>query len=195
MKSSSQSYLYLIFAIVLLTISIIGVISLYRRSSSPSVAAPTPTSSPRGYPSPSYDFETASVSPTITSGLSMDEIEPTPTHQQYTGDTFQLKYPSYRKLTIENETSGKRYVFYSNIGNITLHSGSAWSWTHPSRQFSSTLLVADQPTFRYDTATQTIIDFQQGDQLFTIQCVHNGKPTLKTECDQFVASFQFSNKN
>lgn len=195
MTPISKNNLYLILAIIFLTVSVIGVYRLYSHLSPATLTddtTPIPTSS-RAYTDQSdYDYDSPTLAP--TSVISMDEVEPTPAHLQYTGDTFKVTYPSYRQLTIENESFGKRYVFYSSKGNITLHAGTSWSWSHPGRTFSTDLTIASQPTFRYDTTTQTIVDFQVDDLKYTIQCVHNANSDLQSECDQFIANFQFSSQ-
>lgn len=170
----SKNTLYLILALIFLSASAYGIFSLYRKPKLLDTSViPTPTTN---Y---SYDFNTVPQEPTIPS--------PSPSFQKYTGSTFTVTYGPNRKLIIENEPSGKRYVFYSSAGNITLHVGSKWSWQHPGRQLT--------PTFRYDTSTQTLIDLQKDDLNYTIQCVHGGSETLKSECDQFIANFQFTDQN
>lgn len=187
MTPSSKSNLYLVLAIILLIASIVGVFRLYRRQSVNTISfAPTPTPY---HLYESDDPDTVVSSPAITSP-SPDPAEPTPLVLQYTGDTFKVTYPSYRKMTVESESSGQRYVFYSADGNITLHVGSRWSWSHPGRTFNSDFTVASLPTFRYDITSQTIVDFEDGDLKYTIQCVHHDITDLKAECDQFVKNFQ-----
>lgn len=107
-------------------------------------------------------------------------------------DGFSISYSSSRKLVQDTEDSGNRYTFTSTLGNFAVHvsSSSSWAWTHPDRQFSTGFTVSGQPTFRYDIATQTIVDLQSSDKNYTLQCVHNGKDSVKTECEAFLASFK-----
>lgn len=104
---------------------------------------------------------------------------------------FGAKYKSTRKVYEENESSGKRYIFYSNNGNITVHAGNAWSWINSGRTFSETLLVGGEKTYIYEISNQKIVDLQKGDKKYTIQCVHNTVNELKIECDKFLADFYF----
>jgi hypothetical protein len=108
-----------------------------------------------------------------------------------TDKTFSLKYNSSRVLYQDNTSLAKRYTFYLPTSSFALHiaSDGGWAWTNPSRQFTDTFTVADQPTFRYDIKTQTIVDLQFNDMNYTLQCVHNGKEALMTECEQFIESF------
>lgn len=107
-------------------------------------------------------------------------------------DKFSLSYSNQRQLHQDTEVSGNRYTFTNKLGNFAVHVSPSgkWSWTHPDRQFTNTLLVSGQKTFRYDINTQTIIDLQSVDKNYTLQCIHNGVESLKTECDQFVSSFK-----
>ena len=66
-----------------------------------------------------------------------------------------------------------------------------WAWTTPDRNFSGDFLIAGQNTYRYDISTQTIVDIQYNGKNYTLQCIHNGKESLKTECEKFISSFQF----
>jgi len=107
-------------------------------------------------------------------------------------DGFSIVYNSIRKLYQDTEASGDRFTFTNPSGNFAIHVGlnGAWAWTNSNRQFNSSVLIAGQPTFRYDTSAQTIVDLQSNGKNYTIQCVHNGLASLKTECDQFLKSFQ-----
>jgi hypothetical protein len=107
-------------------------------------------------------------------------------------DAFSVSYSNSRQFTQDTETSGNRYTFSSSVGNFAVHvsPSKTWSWTHPSRQFSSDFTVSGQPTFRYDIATQTIVDLQSSTKNYTIQCVHNGVESAKTECEAFISSFK-----
>lgn len=107
-------------------------------------------------------------------------------------DGFSVSYSNQRQLHQDTEASGNRYTFTNKSGNFAIHISPSgkWSWTHPNRQFTNSLLVSGQNTFRYDINTQTIIDLQSGEKNYTLQCIHNGIEALKTECDQFVSSFK-----
>ncbi|OGL54087.1 hypothetical protein A3K55_02550 [Candidatus Shapirobacteria bacterium RBG_13_44_7] len=202
MANIPKKYLYLILAIVFLTLSTLGIINLLNQSKQ-TYSPLTPTSLPTPTIS-EFEAETEPETETPPSELQptslpdsppapSDTPTPTPTIQNFTGPGFSLSYPSYRKLTEEEEASGWRYVFYSSRGNITLHAGTQWSWQHPGRTLTSGYTIADQPTFRYEIPTQTLIDFQQLDKYYTIQCVHQGVGELKQECLDFAASFRFTN--
>jgi len=120
-------------------------------------------------------------------------------------DKFSVEYSSTRKVYQDTESSlydsdgnlstsstGTRYTFYLSTGNFAVHvtSGDLWSWKNTNRQFDSNSLVAGKPSFRYDIAAQTIVDFQSDDKNYTIQCVHNGIASLKTECETFISSIK-----
>lgn len=157
------------------------------------IASPSPTKKPTITPTPTAT-PTAKITPTIK-----PTITPTPmatvsgqiTYRS-TQDGFSIAYNSSRKLYQDTETSGNRYTFASILGNFAVHvaPSGTWAWTNSDRNFSSTLLVSGQNTFRYDIATQTIVDLQSSTKNYTIQCVHNGLATLKTECETFIKSFQ-----
>ena len=107
-------------------------------------------------------------------------------------DGFSVEYSSTRKLYQDTESSGNRYTFYLASGNFAVHVGldDQWAWTAPDRNFSGDLLVSGQNTYRYDISTQTIVDLQSNGKNYTIQCVHNGVDSRKTECEEFISSFQ-----
>jgi len=138
------------------------------------------------------------ITPTITKLVSTSSATISPISSKNTTsfksieDGFSLSYNNQRQLHQDTETSGNRYTFTSKLGNFAVHVSptSKWSWTHPNRQFTDSLLVSGKNTFRYDINTQTIIDLQSSDKNYTLQCIHNGVDSLKTECDQFVSSFQ-----
>ena len=164
-------------------------------------ATPTPTNrlSPSITPTIIPKVTTTIASATATPKLSSTLI-PTKTPVSTSGtvsyqsqeDGFSVSYSSQRQLHQDTESSGNRYTFVNKLGNFAIHVSPSdkWSWTHPSRQFTSTLLISGKNTFRYDIATQTIIDLQSDENNYTLQCIHNGVESLKTECDQFVSSFQ-----
>ena len=151
-------------------------------------ASPTPkvTTTPILTPTPStIDDLTSTISTTPT---------PTPTELTFSSSTdgFSIIYNSYRKLYQDKETSGNRYTFYSNSGNFAVHVGlnNQWAWTTPNRNFSGNLVISGQNTYRYDTDAQTIVDIQYNSKNYTLQCIHNGKATLKAECETFLKSFK-----
>lgn len=107
-------------------------------------------------------------------------------------DAFSVSYNSQRQVHQDTEPSGNRYTFINKAGNFAVHvsTGEKWSWAHPDRQFTATLLVSGQKTFRYDINAQTIVDLQSGGKNYTLQCIHNGLESLKAECDAFISSFK-----
>lgn len=132
----------------------------------------------------------AKPTPTITTATATPSAE-TMTNYENKDDGFSVAYNSFRKLYVENEPSGKRYIFYSYSGNITVHAGKTWSWINPGRIFTDKLLVGGEKSFIYEISNQKIVDVEKGDKKYTIQCVHNAKKDLKTECDKFLADFNF----
>ncbi|MFZ2152615.1 MAG: hypothetical protein WAV41_00975 [Microgenomates group bacterium] len=141
---------------------------------------PIPTAAATATAVPTDISATMTLAPTVT-----------PVTQTLTSDKyhFSLVYPSFRTLYEAAENGGTRFTLYSASGNITLHAGTLWSWTHPSRVFSTELLVSGQPTFVYRVPTQTIVDFQNGGINYTIQCVHKDIPSAVLECDNIISSF------
>lgn len=143
---------------------------------------------------------TTKITPTATpSAKTTPTITPTPTATtssqlvfRSTQDSFSIVYGSSRKLYQDTETSGNRYTFYSILGNFAVHvsPSGTWAWTNPDRNFSTAFIVSGQNTYRYDISTQTIVDLQSTTKNYTIQCVHNGLASLKTECETFIKSFQ-----
>ena len=108
-------------------------------------------------------------------------------------DAFSVYYSNSRNLYQDTESSGNRYTFsLSETNNFAIHvsPSSIWSWMHPDRQFTTSFTVSGQPTFRYDIATQTIVDLQSSTKNYTIQCVHNGVESVKQECEEFISSFK-----
>jgi len=145
----------------------------------------SPTKVPTKIPTPS---PTKTITPTKSTTSSSTG------QKDYSNSTdgFSISYSSSRVFTQDTEASGNRYTFSSSVGNFAIHVSSSgeWAWTHSGRQFSSDFTVSGQPTFRYDIATQTIVDLQSSDKNYTLQCIHNGKESLKTECESFLASFK-----
>ena len=147
----------------------------------------TPTISPTLIP-------TKAISPT-SPPITPPTVSPaTGSTQTYTSqtDNFSVAYAATRQFYQDTEPSGNRYTFTLSSGNFAVHVSAPpqWSWTHPDREFTNTLLVSGKPTFKYETATQTIVDLQSSTKNYTIQCIHNGISALKTECTQFINSFK-----
>lgn len=165
------------------------------------IASPSPTKKPTPTATPSAKISlTPTPTATPTAKLTPTAIiSPTPTNTASSQlnfknqeDAFSVDYSSSRKLYQDKESSGNRYTFYLYSGNFAVHvapSGS-WAWTNPDRNFSSSFIVSGQNTYRYDITTQTIVDLQSSTKNYTIQCVHNGKESLKAECETFIKSFQ-----
>lgn len=110
-----------------------------------------------------------------------------------TENNFSIKYLSNRKVYPSKEEFGNRYTFYNTLGNFAVHvtQSGTWSWTNTGRNFSSDFPIAGQNTYRYDISTQTIVDIQSETKNYTLQCVHNGLTSLKSECEEFIKSFTF----
>lgn len=201
---------YLILSITFIVLSLAGIFLFFQmRQPKPEVVS-TPTPTPEfptdiptdipvdiptdtpliNQPTPTL---TAKASPTVTPTLP-PSASPTPTplvlNFQSDTDKFSVVYQSSRQLYQDTESSGNRYTFYRSDSTITVHAGSSWSWSHPGRTFTSDLLVANQPTFRYDVTAQTIVDLQKDNLLYTIQCYHHAKESVKSECDSFLSSFK-----
>lgn len=143
---------------------------------------PRPTAVPRLTPYPAGSV-TVSITPTTPAGP-----------QTYSSPAagFSVVYQPVRKVYLDTEASGSRYTFYNSRGNFAIHVGDSWSWSNPDRKFSGDFLVDGHNTFRYDIATQTLVDIENGAKKYTIQCVHNGLADLKTECEAFIKSFKFN---
>ena len=120
--------------------------------------------------------------PGTKGGLSDDSVT--------TQTVFESVYSPSRKLYIEKEYSGLRYVLWKSDSKITVHVGNSWSWIHPRRDLTETGVVSGQKTFTYEIGSQKIVDFIDSNKKFTIQCVHNGVAEFKTECDKFISSFK-----
>ena len=103
---------------------------------------------------------------------------------------FASVYSPDRKLYIEKEYSGTRYVLWRLDSKITVHVGNSWSWIHPRRDLTETGVVKGEKTFEYNIGSQRIVDFIDGGKKYTIQCVHNGVSDFKEECDKFIANFK-----
>ena len=161
------------------------------------IASPSPAKKPTITPTATPTAKltitpTIKLTPTPTLISSSSASLPTLATFKNIEDNFSINYLSFRKLYQDKESSGNRYTFYSSSGNFAVHvapSGS-WAWTNSDRNFSPGFLVSGQNTYRYDITSQTIVDLQSSDKNYTIQCVHNGKESLKTECENFIKSFQ-----
>jgi hypothetical protein len=151
------------------------------------IASPYPTATPTAKLTPT-------IKPTITPTVIPSPVSSSSAQLNFSSseDAFSVVYNSLRKLYQDKETTGNRYTFYSISGNFAVHvaPSGTWSWTNTDRNFSSAFIVSGQNTYRYEIATQTIVDLQSGTKNYTIQCVHNGKESLKTECETFINSFK-----
>ena len=192
LDSHHHNSTYIFLTVILVILSLIGLYLIFNFPSKPQVVVkntlPTDTPIPTQIEVPEI---TGSVTPVLSATPS---AAPTPTPEigfyQSDVDNFSVSYKTSRKLYQDKEITGNRYTFYSPQGNIAIHTGTQWSWTYPERTFTTDLIIAGQPTFVYQTDSQTITDFQVNSQKYTIQCVHNGVAELKSECDQFVTSFK-----
>lgn len=190
-KSNSK---YIFFSLVLLLLSAIGIYYLIyylpnnQINSTPLIFSDSPS------PSPVLDNQTpvSSNSANLSTDQPTGGVTPTPFIKTYVSeiDKFQVQYSSNRQVYTDPESSGTRYTFYQKEGNIAVHVGTDWSWSHPSRVFSDTDLVSGRPSFRYEINTQTIVDFETEGLKYTIQCVHSGQTPQKDECEQFIHLFE-----
>ncbi|MFA6250975.1 MAG: hypothetical protein WC686_05795, partial [Candidatus Shapirobacteria bacterium] len=140
----------------------------------------TPKSSPKASPTTLASSPFPTLPPADSEGTIFESL----------ADKFKVHHSPDRKLYEADEASGRRYTFWRSDSIITVHIGSAWSWQIPSRDFSPQFLVAGRSAFRFDLPAQTLIDFENNGQKYTIQCVHNGISAAKSECMQFAASLQ-----
>lgn len=156
---------------------------------------PQPTAPPlEPEPTVAPIIETPTSVPAVPTEAPSEVAEPIPDILTYDGadDGFTLSYTSSRKVQKVAEPTGHRVVFYRSDGNnIAIHVGNDWSWIHPGRELQNSYNVSGQPAFRYDITTQTLVDVKYSDMFYTIQCVHSGVESLKTECDQLITSFKF----
>ena len=206
LNHSSSVAKYIALSFLFLLLSALGLYFLFViLPQSKNVAPPTtsPTPIPSSIISPLPD-ELVDASPSSELDLSLSPTQvlpsltqaptPTPAFSSFTPESalFTAQYSSDRQVYQDKEASGLRYTFYRKDGNIALHVGSDWSWSHPQRVFSSDLTVSGLDTFLYKINTQTIVDFQTSDTKYTIQCVHNAQPELIKECDLFLSSFKLN---
>lgn len=197
---------YIILTVILVILSSLGVYLFLQIQQKPQVAmveetlpteisSPTPklieTEEPTSAPSSTIK---PTLKPSNTPTDSAPTVLPTPTpeYSNFSADDFAVTYHSSRKLYQDKEFSGNRYTFYSQQGNIAIHTGTQWSWTYPNRLFTPDLKVSEHLTFVYELDTQKIVDFENGDQKYTIQCIHNGIADLKSECDKLISSFKLN---
>jgi len=198
--NTASRFPYLFWALILSLFSVAGLFLLYRQyilpktiitdSSSPDVELIESNDELIETPIPSVPETISPQSTQIPQPTQTPLPTPTPTHLDFVSDIdqFSVSYSSDRKIYQDTEATGRRYSFYHSQNNIVVHTGSQWSWQHPARNFTDTLLVSNLPTFRYDTDTQTIVDIQLGDRLYTIQCVHNNYEIYKNQCNDFLKS-------
>ncbi len=209
LDQSPNSFPLALLSMILLVLSVLGGYYLFSlKSISPDISIlPTPSPQDAITPFPTLLPTLTSVSPTITPKPTLT-IRPLPTSKitkiispsatptstivtlNSEDEKFSVNYQSSRKLYSEVESGGHRYTLYSPEGNITIHAGSAWSWSHPDRQFTSNTRVSGQDTFVYEVSNQTLIDFQKSSFFYTIQCVHFGSSQIKAECQQFLRDFK-----
>ena len=151
--------------------------------------SPASTASPSLIPFLTEDTPAVSASP---SGLPPPSPTPIPDYQTFSSptDTFTVEYSSSRTLYEDKNGSINRYTFYSPAGSIAVHVGPDWSWQHPGREFTPIFKIDGQNTFRYDINLQTIVDIQKDGNKYTIQCVHNTKEELKSDCNRFFSTFR-----
>ena len=218
----NKNSLYLVLTIILVILSSIGgyfLFNIYNQRSSSNYTSSTtpkieliPTDSIQNITDQDSSISSKIITPTVTKTNPVASatatpklvLTPSPSISPTTSknvilyenkeDGFSVSYNSQRQVHQDTELSGNRYTFINKAGNFAVHVSPTgkWSWTHPDRQFTSTLLVSGKNTFRYDNEekTQTLIDLQSEEKNYTLQCVHNGIDSLKTECDQFISSFK-----
>lgn len=200
------SGIYLILSLILITLSAAGwwFFTSYpqknpvRDASTPTITLPPEEPEPtpdESIPSlPPEEPPEATVAPKATKTPVPTREPPTPTPLVRTLNSsdfhFTVDYPSSRTLYDTLEGTGRRYTLYSPQGNIAIHAGEIWSWSHPGRAFTSDQLVSNQPTFIYEAANQTLVDFQKDGFVYTVQCVHGGKDSIKQECQQILSSLK-----
>lgn len=216
----NKNSLYLVLTIILIILSAIGgyfLFNIYNQRSSSNYTSSTtpkieliPTDSVQNITDQDSSVSSEIITPTVTKTNPIASatatpklvLTPSPSISSTTSkdvvlyenkeDGFSVSHTNQRIIHQDSEPSGNRYTFVNKVGNFAVHVSPTgkWSWTHPDRQFTTTLLVSGQKTFRYDITTQTIIDLQSDSKNYTLQCIHNGLESLKTECDQFVSSFK-----
>jgi len=210
LNASSSPIKYILGSILFLTLSGIGLFWLVQRKQESEykkavIISATPTETTLVTPtvvaakitttSAETTKKTATVTTTlITTPTATIVATATPkTIESYVNndDGFSVAYNSARKLYIENEDSGKRYIFYSYSGNITVHAGKTWSWINSGRIFTDKLLIDGEKSYVYEISNQKIVDIEKNNKKYTIQCVHNAKKELITECEEFLNNFKF----
>lgn len=206
----TKNSLYLVLTIIFVILSVIGIYFLYQiinnnqknnstsnTSNTQATITSVPTTSNIVVANPTIATESSVASDSAKTTLTPTKIpSPTPTLVLTTfksdDDGFSAEYSVKRKLYQDTESSGNRYTFYLDSGNFAVHVAfdDQWAWVNPSREFDSDFTVADQDSFVYETSTQKIVDFQSDDKNYTIQCIHNGLESLKSECEEFIQNFQ-----
>lgn len=133
--------------------------------------------------------------PTVVKKQVGGQITPTPTETQQiyvaANDGFSVIYKSNRTIIKDSIGGVNRYTFYDIRGSMAVHVSNNWSWSHPNRSFNNNYLVDNHNTFVYEISDQKIIDVENGEKKYTIQCVHNGLKDLVNECNAFAKSFKF----
>jgi hypothetical protein len=187
-----QNFIYLTLSLFFVAVSAVGVY-LINNLINPNIpqftSIPTPTPITES-PTP---FEISPTSSINLSPTTRPSPIPTPEFSQYSidGDDFSVSYKSNRQIITDTEASGNRYTFYRSDSSLAIHVGQTWSWQHPSRQLTGDFLLDGQPTFRYSTDDQNLVDAEFNGKKYTIQCIHNGLNTVKSECDQLISGFKF----
>jgi len=191
---------YIILTVILIILSIIGVFLFFKiRTVKNEPVEVEPTVVPTVEPVSTIIIEEPTGGELVESTPSEiteappEAPTPTPAFQTYDGaeDGFTLSYMSDRKVYKITESTGHRIAFYRIGGNIAVHVGNDWSWSHPGREFNGTFTLSGEPAFRYDITAQTLIDVKYKDRFYTIQCLHNSDENLKSECEQLITSFKF----
>ncbi|MBU1130411.1 hypothetical protein KKE45_03790 [Patescibacteria group bacterium] len=158
---------------------------------SPSFYTPTITNIPTPSVIPTEPTEFIPETPTESLESTSTPTEPYLKTFYSDIDKFEVTYLSTRQLYEDKGTDSNRYVFVRTEGNnFVVHVGRSWSWIHPDRQFTDDQIISGLNTFRYDTRVQTVVDLQKDDFKYTLQCVHNGIDSLKSECQDFIQSFK-----
>jgi len=193
---SNTKYIFL--TVILIILSLVGVFLFFKiQAINKESLEIEPTAVPTTEPIPTTVIDeppaVVEAPPEILTEAPPEAPTPTPAFQTYDGaeDGFTLSYMSDRKVYKIVESTGHRVAFYRIGGNIAVHVGNDWSWSHPGREFSGVYTLSGQPAFRYDITAQTLIDVKYNDRFYTIQCLHNADEALKLECEQLITSFKF----
>ncbi|HBP51539.1 MAG: hypothetical protein US68_C0010G0051 [Candidatus Shapirobacteria bacterium GW2011_GWE1_38_10] len=176
---------YVLGSILLLTISGLGIVWMGQDKNESVIEETIVSKTPTVIIEKEELVTTATTVATIVPTIKLIESYENP------DDGFAVKYENKRKLLIENEESGKRFVFSNSLGNITVHVGKKWSWLTSERIYTDNLLIDGEKSYVYEISNQKIVDVEKNDNKYTIQCVHNGRTELKIECEKFLENFQF----